>query len=371
MSRYHFKIADANDNAELCAFSRTVEMSGAIRLVFDHQPDYLGSLSVEGSPAEVLVCRDTETGRVVGSGHRSVKSLFVDGTIAPVGYLSGLRLDRAVRHGQLLAQGYDFLHRRHADGRARFYLTTLMEDNRLAQSALLDGRCGLPAYHDFGRFHCMAIGLQPQGGGEDHDQNLRIRAATTADGPVVVAFLQREGRLRQFFPSYRIEDFAAANGLLAGLQWEDILLAFRDDNLVGVVAAWDQRDFRRWQIQSYAPWLGLCRGPANLIAGLMGKLRLPEPGSSLNYFILSLVCIQDNDRHVFATLLNELIRHWQDRYDFFLAGLHERDLLLPELQARRHFPLPSRLFVVAWEDGAETVQSLDPSLVPYLELGAL
>jgi hypothetical protein len=45
--------------------------------------------------------------------------------------------------------------------------------------------------------------------------------------------------------------------------------------------------------------------------------------------------------------------------------------LLPELQARPHFPLPSRLYVAAWEDGETAVKNLDPGLVPYLELGSL
>jgi hypothetical protein len=33
--------------------------------------------------------------------------------------------------------------------------------------------------------------------------------------------------------------------------------------------------------------------------------------------------------------------------------------------------LPSRLYAVAWEDGAEAVRNLDRGRVPYLELGSL
>jgi len=55
----------------------------------------------------------------------------------------------------------------------------------------------------------------------------------------------------------------------------------------------------------------------------------------------------------------------------FMAGLHERDPLLPVLRQYRHFPYASRLYVVCWEDGEEDFGNLDDWRVPYLELGAL
>jgi hypothetical protein len=98
---------------------------------------------------------------------------------------------------------------------------------------------------------------------------------------------------------------------------------------------------------------------------------LPKPALPLDYFILCLACVRANDRLVFKVLLEEIIREKRGRHAFFLAGLHERDPLLPELLARPHFPLPSRLYVVAWQEDAEAVRKLDRELVPYLELGSL
>ena len=97
---------------------------------------------------------------------------------------------------------------------------------------------------------------------------------------------------------------------------------------------------------------------------------LPSPGSSLNAFNLALVCVRDNDRNVFKALLNEVIQVQQGRYECFLAGLHERDPLLPELLDRPHIPLNSRLYLVNWEDGNRTMRNLD-GRIPYLEMGAL
>ena len=97
---------------------------------------------------------------------------------------------------------------------------------------------------------------------------------------------------------------------------------------------------------------------------------LPSPGSPLNYFNLALVCIRDNRRNVFKSLLDAVNRECRDRYAFFLAGLHERDPLLPELLARPHVPLTSRLYAVNWDNENRPHQNLD-GRIPYLELGSL
>jgi hypothetical protein len=192
-----------------------------------------------------------------------------------------------------------------------------------------------------------------------------------ADGSPVVEFLNREGASKQFFPEYRVADFGVSGGLLYHLGWEDVFLAFRGNELVGALAAWDQRAFRRWQVTGYAAWLRLLWLPLNLAARFRKMPLLPRPGSALDYFVLSLACIRNNDRTVFKALLEEILREKRAQYSFFLAGLHERDPLLPELMARPHVPLHSRLYVVAWEEGAEAVEKLDRDRVPYLELGSL
>jgi hypothetical protein len=369
-TRFQFHLATAADGPELRAFGCGLDAPGLIRFAFDRGPDYFAALRVEGRQSEVLVCRDGRSGRVVATGHRSVKPMFINGEATQGSYLGGLHVAGTVRGGPVLARGYAVLRELHARQPAPFYLTTIMEDNQQAKRVLTSGRCGLPRYHDLGRYCCMAFGLR-SGRNDGRSGRVCVRQATAADAPVIVAFLQREGRLRQFFPAYQTADFGSGGGLLSHLEWEDLLLAWCGNELIGAVAAWDQRAFRQWRVTGYAPWLRLLRRPFNLLARLKHLPDLPKPGAALNCFVLSLICIRNSERAVFAALLEEIIRKNWNRYGFFLAGLHERDPLLPELAARPHFPLPSRLYAVAWEDGAESVRRLDLGLVPYLELGSL
>ena len=293
----------------------------------------------------MLISRENKTGRLVATGHRSVKRVFVNGKPATVGYLGGLRVEPGVRSASFLARGYAQLRDLRAGHSTSFDLSTIMEDNFQARKVLLSKRLGLPGYHDIGRFCCMALSLQAKSN-PPAGSKFTLRNATQADVENVVAFLNREGRAKQFFPEYRAEDFGCPGGLLSHLEWTDVFLAFRGAELVGVLAAWDQRAFRRWRVTGYARWLRLSRPVLNLAARLRRMPLLPNPGSPLNCFNLALVCIRDNDLAMFKALLDEIIRARQDRFAVFLAGLHECDPLLPELLSRPHVSLASRLYVV-------------------------
>lgn len=370
MGKLHFEIATPSVDADLRQFCAGVHMPGAIQLAISREPSYFEALDVEGRYSEVLICRDGQAGPIVAVGNRSIKSLFVNGIATSIGYLSGLRVAPMARRGQVLCKGYDFLRERHGDGRAPLYLTTVMEDNDQAKKVITTSRCGFPSYHDYGRFCCMALSLRVRTS-EARAKAGTIRNATKEDAPVILAYLREEGRLRQFFPEYTEDDFGSTGKLLRGLDWNDIYLAFRDNELVGVLAAWDQQAFRQWMVSAYALWLKVLRGPYNVLAKLVSLPQMPEPGQALNFFTLSLVCIRHSDRGVFNLLLDEIVRQKQGRYSFFLAGLHERDPLLAELKTCRHFSLPSRLYVVCWEDGEATFKKIDRQKIPYLELGAL
>lgn len=369
-SNFHFGLAKPEDNAALLEFSAKADMPGAIRFAFDRSPDYLAALRVEGFHSDVLICQENKTGRLAATGHRSVKRVFVNGELETVGYLGGLRVELGVRSASFLARGYAQLRELRAGHPAPFDLTTIMEDNLPAGKVLLSKRLGLPAYHDFGRFCCMALRLQTKGKAPVGSK-FSMRHATQADAENVVAFLNREGRAKQFFPEYRVEDFGNPGGLLSHLDWTDVFLAFCGAELVGVLAAWDQRAFRRWRVTGYARWLRWSRHVLNLAARLRRMPLLPKPGSPLNCFNLSLVCIRDDDRAVFNALLDEIIRARQNRFAVFLAGLHQCDPLLPVLLARPHVSLASRLYVVGWGTDNRAVENLDRRRIPYLELGAL
>ncbi len=364
------ELAKPSDEMELRKVLHEMPMPGAIHMAYLREPSFFGALQVEGRDNRVLIGRDNKSGRIVGLGSRSIKTVFINGSRSPLGYLSSLRLAEEYRGGTYLARGYQTLHELHQDRQVKLYITTIMEDNSVAREILTSHRAGLPAYHDYGLYCCMAISMQ-QNKKIASSREVNIRCATREDVPAIIEFWRQEGAKKQFFPEYKAADLLSSDGLLRGLKLEDTFLAFDGEELVGTTAAWDQKSFRQSLVTGYNKQLRFMRLPYNGIARLLRYPILPNPGSILEYVCLSLICIRKDDPYVFASLLMQIIKLYRSRYSLLTVGLHERDPLLSVLRQYRHFPYTSRLYVVCWEDGEEDFSNLDLSRIPYLELGAL
>jgi hypothetical protein len=368
MSRIEIEVATEADNEELLRLMAEVPMPGSVRVAYCRDPNFFDALRVEGRTSQVIVGRDARSGRLAGMGSRSIKPMYVNGVPTNVGYLSSLRVVEEYRRTPNLARGYEKLRELHEDGAARIYLSTILSGNRLAQR-LTTARGRLPAYHDIGEFRSLAISLRQRIRATTNGR-LEIRPAAGDDAPALAALLNAEGRHRQFFPAYSEDDFFCHDGLLAGLAPEDVLIAFSAGRPVGLVAGWDQKTFRRSVVTGYAPWLRGVRLLYNLYSCAAGLPALPPVSAVLNYCYLALVCICGDDREVFAALLERLARSKRESCSFLMAGMHERDPLLPVLTRLRHWVYPSRLYVVCWADGEPFFARLD-NRPPYLELGSL
>lgn len=252
--------------------------------------------------------------------------------------------------------------------RMPIYLCTMLNDN-IAARRLTFGRARLPIHRNIGQFRCMAIALA-QTIRKKEIEGIKIRHATRNDAYLLTHFLNTEGKRRQFFPVYSEGDFFRRDGLLRDIAPDDIIMAFSDSRLVGVVAAWDQKAFRRSMVTGYSKWLLKSRCLYNFFAQYLGFPVLPPVGSVLNYFYLSLVCIHDDNKEILLSLLTELIMRKRNQYSFMMAGMHESDPLLNALKNFKHLDYLSWIYLVYWEDGERFCNELD-SRIPYLELGGL
>ena len=360
-------MAARGDDASLRALQRGMPMPGAVEIAYLREPSFFGALAVEGRESTVIVARDEASGAVIGQGCLALKPAWVNGRREWIGYLSSLRIEPSYR-GAILFRGYQMLRElHHGDGRARLYLTTIVEGNTAAQRLLESGRAFIPRYHNRGRFLSLALATRQRTRAET-PAGVTIRAAVNADLPRLFSFWREHGRSRQFFPDYEAADLDS--GLLRGLNIADILVAEADTRIAGTIALWCQRRFRQHLVTGYATSLSLFRPLYNGAARLAGYPTLPPIGTVLDFAYLALCCVAGDERTIFAALLAAALARGRGRWPFLMAGMHEHDPLLPELERYRRLAYPSRLYIVAWEDGEAALAGLD-GRVPYLELGAL
>ena len=372
MSRYYFELATEKDDAELREILAATPMPGRISVSFHREPSFFDGAVVYGDFLQVAICRDTERKRIAGFGTRSIREMYVNGHPRPIGYLSMLRALEQYRNRGLVARAYRYLNDLHADGRAELYLTTIAEGNDRATSLLTSGRAGLPAYHHAGQYHSVAIPIPRSATTQARrDDSIDLRPATPADLDTLLRFLESIGPARQFFPKYTPDDFCNSRGTFRDLQLSDLLLAFRDQRLVGVLGGWDQHRFRQTVVEGYDRALSWVRPAYNLLARFRGHGRLPSPGEAFRYLTAVLPVVEGDDPEVFAALLEALLaRSAGGPCDYLLVGLHETDALLPLVMPHSLLSYVTRLYHVCWPDGERLRQQLD-GRPPYLELGCL
>jgi hypothetical protein len=372
VSRFQFELATPEHDVELRGILAATPTDGHVRVSFRREPSFFDAAVVDGRFRQILACRDRSVNRIAGFGSRSVTTRYVNGQATPVGYLSSLRALAEYRSRGLLARGYAYLRQLHADGRTKFYLTTIAQGNEHAIAILTSDRAGLPSYHFAGMYHTVAVALGPRWRRPLRvDSPVRVRRAGPDDLNAVIAFLNSVGPTRQFFPRYEIADFSTPSGMFRNLPPSDVLLAFRGDRLVGTLAGWDQSSFRQTVVEGYGASMRWARPLANTWARLRGRSPLPKPGEPLRYLFAALPVALDDDRQVFDLLLRNLIaRASPADYDFVLVGLHADDPLLPVARSLGSHSYQTRLYLVCWDDGEDIYRAID-NRPPYLELGCL
>lgn len=367
MARVIFEAAAAADDPALRRLLADNPMDGRIRIAFEREPSYFRAVEVQGRFHQVVLCRDLESGGLVGVGTRTVKPVFVNGRPRDVGYLSDLRLLPAYRGRTLVARGYRLLRELHRDGRTDLYYTVIAAENALSLRTIASGRAGLPAYRDLGVFDSSAINLArrlPEVRGVDVVRG----EPALLDG--IIGCLNDHGRAKQFAPFYRREDFGPG-GWLHDLRLEDVYVARRGGRVVGTLARWDQSGFKQTRVVGYRGALRVLRPVCNLAAPLLRLPRFPRPGQHLSSCYAAGLAVEGNDPAIFAALLRRLYNDAVGGpHAYVLVGLHERDPLAAVLREYRRTPYRGRLFCVHFEDGEAGWRALDGRL-PHIELATL
>jgi hypothetical protein len=370
MSRFRFELATEADDADLRHVLAETPMQGRIAVAFRREPSWFAAAAIDGNQRQVVACRDVESGRIVGFGCRSIRTLYVDGQPQSVGYLSSLRLLKAFRNRGLIARGYAFFRRLHGDGLAPYYLTTIAQGNLTALNVLTSGRAGLPQYIPAGQYHTLAVPVAKRNG-LAMTEGVTIRRATSADVPAIVRFLRTHGPRRQFFPVVEEREFAAQSGPWLGLAIEDLWLAWRGSELAGVFGTWDQHAYKQSVVTSYHGPLAWLRPALNVCWSLRGSPRLPAPGEPLRFRVAALPVVRDDRPEIFEALLSRAaVSLAGGNCSHLLIGLHERDPLLTVAQRHSATCFATHLFLVAWDDSDE-VRAVINRRAPYLELGTL
>ncbi|MDC0157061.1 hypothetical protein OAK38_04795 [Verrucomicrobia bacterium] len=338
------KRANPADNPGLCDVFANTPMEGAIWINQDRRPDFFHGAAVQSESPEVFVLRkEEETGlnAVFAVGRRNV---FVNGRSREIQYLSDLRIVSGHRGGSNLARGFQFL-RHEVLKNDEFAQTLVLSENEKALDLLTSRRCGLPGYFPCGEYEYYLIGLRHL-----PSSRFQVRRATPRDVSLMQEFFDREAPRKQFFPVYRFDELDGS-AYYRDVKLENFFLAWAGDELVGLLGAWDQGNYKKILIRGYAGGLKWLRPWLNAFSRLRGGIELPAPGALQRALYLHCAVCRENDPDILTSLIREAQSGFAGQgYHHAALGLDRRDPLREALAGFRTMNFAGRHFLVTFGD---------------------
>lgn len=369
-SRFRFEQAAAQDSKEILRILEDAPFKGKISLLYTRRPDACLSFKQEGEDVYIIVARDTKYNKIAGFGACAIRTLFVNGSPARIGYLFGLRIARAyLKKFPILHRGYAYLRTLHQTKNIACYITTILEDNLPAQTLLEKRRAFMPTYHPFGKYEIFALMT-----GRTRKSRLSrlasysFRRAAISDLPALITFLHEQGQQFQFFPI--LTESTLRSETFPGLRVENFwLMQDTEGEFLAAGALWDQRSYKQYVLQGYGGYFKWFYPFAKLLP-LFGFPALPAPGSTLAFCTLSFWTVKDRNPELFSLFLEQMTLAAAS-FPFLLVGIHEAHPLHSILQKRPHISYRSNVYLVFWEEQQEFVANLRQDNLPYIECGML
>jgi hypothetical protein len=351
----HF--AGEADEPGIRSILRREVMPGPFRLTFEREPRYFSEDKLTGETSHTLVATDDASGEVAALATRSARRVFLNGREQRIGYLSQLRIDSRYRGQWLVSRGFRVLRELERMEPLPLCFAAIVDGNTEAAGVLVrNRRKKFPDFREIAELHTLALSVDRAR--PAFAAGCSIVSADSEDLAPLAEFLREFGKERQLFPVWRKE--AIRRLARFGLGTKDILVARRAGSITGVVALWDQRNFRQTVIQGYAPWLRIIKPLYNAAARLRGTKPLPEPGQALKSAYGFIICVANNEAATFRALLRELYNQAVHRgLDRLLVGFDTRDPMLVIARTYPHILYRSRLYLVEWPDASTPTEQLD------------
>jgi hypothetical protein len=372
MSNITFNLATPADDSELRRLLRENPIPGTISVSFEREPDYFIGANVGNSFHQTVIARDRNNGEIIAMGSRSIRDVYINGTVQRVGYLSDLRITQRYRvMRRALIRALAFFHQLHQDGQVPFYLSSIIEDNLPARRLFSAGLPGLPCFQEYARLYTLAIYCRRKRRNLPMPDGLRLTRGSSAQINEIATCIQYNGARYQFNPHWNSNSLFSPDQT-PDLAPENFFLAQEGERVVGCLALWDQRRFKQTIVRCYSGSLARWRGLMNVGARILGWPVLPSPNEPFHYSYASHLAVDDDNRQIFAGLLRALYNHAVTQGNsYFMIGLSEASPFLPVVTASyRHLVYTSQLYLVAWDDGLEDISRVD-SRVPGIEIAIL
>lgn len=315
------RTAQPTDNAELCSLCEHA-MQGSIGIAMERNPNFFVGSNVQCENSEVFVVYNDHNNEILGVFSIGTRRVWLDGKINNIRYFSDLRLKNGSQRAQSLFAMCNFI------------ATSGFLEGTLAQTVVFDENTGMNKvidllnrralkhnifqYYQHGSFvsHMVHVSSKPV----RVKNKYNIERANSKNINELQTFLEQEGPHHPFFPYFNFNELN--NAYNCGLQIENFYIAREQGNIVGIMAYWNQSEYKQTRIKSYARAIQIARPFVNVFARIFGGFSLPKVGETMNYASLHSILVKNDNSDVFAALTNAILSDLKQLpYQYLLCGL--------------------------------------------------
>ena len=364
-----FSIAEPSDDQELRELLASYHVGRDITLSIRKEPDFFEAMKVKGRHSRTFVCRDKASGKMIAMLSKSVKPVYLNGAVTPMGYFSNFRVHKDYRGRNIAFRAMASIFDLRGETDVPFFLATVMGGgdrllnvlNRRSSSSFL--MRGLGVYHN-----SMILVFNRS---KPFDPAFKIVRGNADNLDCIVECLKRNGARRNFYPVYDKQDFLDPDNYLKGFSYKDFYAAEADGKIVGVVGTWDQSHFSQTVITGYSRRMRYFARLYGLAARIFKLPELPKLNRTFPYVTIGFVAIDNDDPRILTSLLAAVYRDSMSSGPRYLAiAFHSDDPLRAAMKGFFSIPCESHLYALVPRDRPELLTTLADT-VPYLELSAL
>lgn len=363
MSNYHIREAVEADDGAILNLIRQSPQPGRVVLNFEREPSFHTGARVTCERPDIWVAIDKKNGEYAALANIGRRALYVNGDKKNIRYAHDLRISDSYRGTLVMARMFRSL--RALMDPNEWMQTVILAENEKSLSTVGSGRAGLPRYFPCGDIVTYLIFSAPV---FPVKHGLTIRRASAADLPAMQALLDEEGPKRQFFPCYELKKILDGNSYYKDIKIENYWLAWRGDQLDGMVGVWDQKSFKQTRLIQYPKGLAWFRHVYNVWTSMFGGMHLPATGGVFNYRTLHTVITRGNNPDVLAALIEPIAAYARESRIALVCAFFAQDKMRDAIKKFRTQSMDSKHFLVCFDDDPRN--DLDDR-TPYVEVARL
>jgi len=335
-TRYKVTSATKVNNEKLLTLLEELSTNKYFQLAQTRRPNPIQSFSSDGKKVTIATIKDQD--KLAYFCVCAENNYFISQKPQPAGYLSSLRKNPSFPY-QLDWKNafFDYFQEQHKNVKVFFYV--VMSDNMHAIKSLTKPRVSSPPTQLICKYKTFIINARRFKQRELPDV-MTFSRLSNKEVSEALSFLRREGGKRDLFP-----EITNLHNNFLGITTKNSFVIKQNHKIVGFASILDQSYKKQIIIKRYAKWLDAIRRPFNLLAQPMKLINMPAEGSTVDYPMISLCIVKDNDPNLYDIFLCQLSSEVKKQSNIFTISMPVNDPCMKTLTSWWNLSIDYNLYV--------------------------